>query len=128
MANNSGYTGSQVLSMQKDAVRRVNEMQRQARERVRQSAGGGSPQPTSPPRAPGPGAGPPSPIAPIAPTAPIAQPVIELAAQAAPNPFQGMLQRLGFDQETVTLLVLLLLLVNEGSDTMLILALVYLLL
>jgi len=37
--NQSGYSGAQILSMQKDAMRRVNEMQRQAQEKIKQTQG-----------------------------------------------------------------------------------------
>lgn len=42
-------------------------------------------------------------------------------------PFQGILEKLGMDGETGLILILLLLLVNEGADRTVILALVYIL-
>ena len=42
-------------------------------------------------------------------------------------PFQGILEKLGMDGETGLILILLLLLINEGADRSVILALVYIL-
>ena len=51
-----------------------------------------------------------------------------MAAPAPPaQPFQGFLEKLGLDGETALILILLFLLINEGADQTLILALVYIL-
>ena len=114
MANE--YSGSDMLHMQQDAIRRVREMQRRANEKLRQ---GNSPFPQS-------------------------------AAQSAPRVYQpsssshervshlqtnsssadsltGILDRIGIDNEKAVLLLLIILMLNEGADTKLILALCYLL-
>lgn len=43
-------------------------------------------------------------------------------------PLKGFLDKMDLDQETLSLIMLLLMLVNDGADTMLVLALVYILL
>lgn len=202
MAERSGYSSSQIMAMQRDAIRRVNEMQRISQEKLRQTeaAFGGRvdpPAPASPPAAaqaaqampsspahpereeqspvqerrmpggmgmennsygvnrqghPG-GQGPnavpirhmgggnrPAPP-PEVPPPPLEEvPAEELPEGALPpaeagqteivpaGGLQGILQRMNLDSETVMLLMLLLLLVNEGADVMLIMALVYILL
>ncbi len=171
MAYSKSYSPAQIMAMQKDAVRRVNEMQRIAQEKLRQteSAIGGHPHPGNPepqrqevpspppnnssrpagghPQSPQGGgthanmhppgghmnqnhaqgrtAPPPPPAEPPA-REPEAIPVAE--AELVTSPFQGILQRLNLDQESVLLIVMLLLLINEGADVMLIMALVYILL
>ena len=49
------------------------------------------------------------------------------STQNLQQPFQGILERLGVDGETGLLLILILILVNDGADQTLILALVYIL-
>ena len=113
--SNSGYSASQISAMQQDAVERVREMQRRAREKLE-----GSNQVSAVPvrqqpvqqaayRQPSP-----APAAPAAPAPPA-------------QPFQGFLEKLGLDGETALILILLFLLINEGADQTLILALVYIL-
>lgn len=125
MAVVSGYSSAQMLAMQKDAIRRVNEMQRQAQERLRQTQSllqePDAPPEEVPAQEPAPSLEPKE-------TAPPAQPQETAAPEESGNPFQGIFQRLGLDEESVLLLLLLLLLVNEGADSKLILALVYILL
>ncbi len=135
----NGYSSAQILAMQKDAIRRVNEMQRAAREKLRQTRqqmGEPSPERELPEQ--------PSPEAKAAQPAPEKAPAPEKPpapekAPAAPSggqtqggeggsPLQGILSRLNLDQETLLLLLLLVLLINEGADSKLILALVYVLL
>lgn len=111
--SNSGYSASQISAMQQDAVERVREMQRRAREKLESS----------------------NQIA----SAPVRQQPVQQAAYrqsspavpAAPaspaQPFQGFLEKLGLDGETALILILLFLLINEGADQTLILALVYIL-
>lgn len=125
MPGNSGYSSSQIMSMQKDAVRRVNEMQRVAQDRLRRTAAamnGGAPSPSAPPAPHR------QPAKPNQPAAPASPPPAPVEGDPVPAPFQGFLDRLGLDQESTLLLVLLLLMVNEGADRSLILALVYILL
>lgn len=172
MAYSNSYSPAQIMAMQKDAVRRVNEMQRIAQEKLRQtestigghphpgnpepqqrqevpspppnnssrpigghpqSSQGGGPHANTPPpaghmnqnHAPGRTSPPPPPAEPPA-REPDPIPIAE--AELVTSPFQGILQRLNLDQESVLLIVMLLLLINEGADVMLIMALVYILL
>lgn len=114
MANQSGYSSAQIMSMQRDAERRVNEMRRIAQNRLRQTEVvlHPAPEPVNRPPAPNPvAAEPPLPVLP-----------------EANGGLTGILDRLGLDEETLLILILLLLLVNEGADSMLVLALVYVLL
>ena len=178
MANRNGYSSSQIMAMQKDAVRRVNEMQRMARERLTQSTGAvdtpsepenkqGHASAGEPPRQPNPNNAPPAqphspahtgghtdtahsdsgghrivPIGPHIGSEDHPHGDIQIHSGGGPQgglqsagplsgligPFQGILDRLGLDQESVILLVLLILMVNVGADVSLILALVYILL
>lgn len=115
----SGYSASEISSMQQDAIRRVREMQRRAQKRLEESnrlAAGGSSLPAQP-----------HPHNSTSQTsvhpAETQQP---LPAQPA-LPFQGILEKMGIDGETGLILLLLLLLLNEGADRTLILALAYIL-
>ena len=111
--SNSGYSASQISAMQQDAIERVREMQRRAREKLESS----------------------NQIA----SAPVRQQPVQQAAYrqsspavpAAPaspaQPFQGFLEKLGLDGEAALILILLFVLINEGADQTLILALVYIL-
>lgn len=94
--------------MQQDAIERVREMQRRAREKLESSN-------RSLPAA--------------QPTAhPVSRPPAASQTENSPvQPFQGILEKLGIDGETALILILLLLLLNEGADRSLILALVYIL-
>lgn len=103
MATNQ-YQGNDIMRMQQDAVRRVREMQRRAKEKLNQTptVSSGTPYPqvsreqTSPPA----------------------------------NTQKGnasILDKLGLDREKALLLLLIILLLNEGADQKLILALCYLL-
>ena len=110
-----GYTNEEILAMQKDAIRRVNEMRRMSEEKLRQ---------TAPPEQ--------------QPSPPSSSPKTDekpAPAQEAPasteHPSGGLtaiLQSFGGDSETMLLLALLFLLIKEEADTSLILALVYILL
>ena len=88
-SNRSGYSPSEISSMQREAAERVREMQREARQRVEQ---------TNRMTAPSPPPEPPKPPKPT-PAPPGSAPVL---------PFQGILDRLNLDGETVLLLLLLL--------------------
>lgn len=94
--------------MQQDAIERVREMQRRAREKLESS----------------------NRAVPAVPST--SHPVSHVPAVSQPEnspaqPFQGILEKLGIDGETALILILLLLLLNEGADRSLILALVYIL-
>ncbi len=94
--------------MQQDAIERVREMQRRAREKLESS---NRSVPTAQPTA-----------------QPISRPIAVPQTENSPaQPFQGILEKLGIDGETALILILLLLLLNEGADRSLILALVYIL-
>ena len=111
---NGGYSAAEFSSMQQDAVNRVLEMQRRAQMRLEQSN-----RMVSAGQMPAPGS--------------LSQHPAPHRAQTQPSvlqpsfPFQGILEKLGLDGETVLLLILLLILLNEGADRSLILALVYVL-
>lgn len=139
MAVVSGYSSAQMLAMQKDAIRRVNEMQRQAQERLRQTQEilEPPPQEADPPAEEPAGEAEPSneeepagraePSPAMEEGVPAGQPP-GTGAAAEPSPGMGILQRLGLDEESILLILLLILLINEGADSKLILALVYVLL
>lgn len=166
MPTNSGYTNSEISAMQRDAIRRVNEMQRISQEKLRQthqafSAPQNAPRPSEPPphsgnAAFGQGSSIPvhhtaSPSGSSPPSFPLPDHRVD-TPQLSPHPphppehheephpvprpeggepesiFKGILQRLNLDSESIMLLLLTLLLVNEGADSKLIMALVYILL
>lgn len=105
------YSPGDFAAMQKDAVARVQEMQRRADEKLRQS-NAVLPAPPPPPKTP--------PLPPPLPPTP----------SPVPNNDNGKLQQLlsvaGIDNDRLLILGLLLLLYNEGSDQTLLLALLYL--
>lgn len=113
---NNGYTQSQIAAMQRDAMRRVNEMQRISKEKL----GSGAVAPNH---------------APPVPTSTVINefssepsPVEQCETEVISDGFTGFLDKLNLDSEMILLVVMLLLLVNEGADIKLILALVYILL
>lgn len=114
--NQSGYTDAQIRSMQQDAVRRVNEMQRMARQRV--DTPSGQQRPPNQQKPPDPKEPCTNPIAPE----PCMQPTLPIQ-----NGLIGFLDRMNLDEEKILLIGILILLINEGADTYLILALVYIL-
>lgn len=116
MANE--YSGSDMLHMQQDAIRRVKEMQRRANEKVRQ----GNSQAST--------------IVSHTSFDPSDRPTsretknTQLPAnqnQSSSGSLTGILDRIGIDNEKAVLLLLIILMLNEGADTKLILALCYLL-
>ncbi len=118
-SRNSGYSASELSSMQRDAMERVREMQRRARQRIEETNRMVTESPTVP-----------------APHRSMQQPAnnnttthkpAATSRPAQPAPLQGILDRLNLDGDTVLILILLLLLMNDGSDQSLILALVWLL-
>lgn len=134
---NSGYSSSEILSMQRDAAERVREMQRRAQQKLYQSntqqmggpnlmtarqsvpsqhnggSSGGIPAYSVPP--------------------PRQEPPLshQTPPQSAPPPFsfgnsiQGILDQFHLDQDRIVLLLLFLVLMREESDPMLLLALAY---
>lgn len=112
-----GYSSEEIMAMQRDAIRRVNEMRRISEEKLRQSKAART-EPVEPvphpPQIPADLSEPPKP-----------QPV---PSAASPGGLGALLQTFGKDHETLLLLSLLFLLIREGADTSLILALVYVLL
>lgn len=127
MANNSGYSSTEIMTMQKDAMRRVNEMQRIAREKIEGTI---APAVTS--------AIPNKPIKNVTNQPPSRQiPNTDTITQQKPqnvsmeivhDGFTGILEKLNLDDEKLILILLIILLVNEGADIILILALGYILL
>lgn len=123
MEEKSGYSAQQIAAMQRDAVRRVNEMQRIAREKVAAPQQDIAAEPPSTPQ----------PNIPIHQQSPAAQGTPLSAANhgllsiVQPNFFSGILDKLNLDTETIMLMLLIFVLLNEGSDNILILALVYIL-
>lgn len=114
---NSGYTQSQIAAMQRDAVRRVNEMQRMSRERLSNGIGMPARPQTPPPQ----------------PTQSHQQvneppPIEQCETEVVPNSLTGFLDKLHLDPEMILIMLLLLVLVNEGADVKLILAMVYIML
>ncbi|MEG0691593.1 MAG: hypothetical protein RR444_00750 [Oscillospiraceae bacterium] len=118
--NNNGYTQSQILTMQQDAMRRVNEMQRISRERLGNNVSVPAHQPQ------------PDHHNPPAKSHHVEkkeeQEIERCQPEVVQNGFKGILERLNLDEEKIIIIMLLILLVNEGADIMLILALVYILL
>lgn len=102
----NGYSGAEVLSMQQDAIRRVQEMQRRANAHLTPSA--------APPEEP--------------PAQPPADPPKKPEEAPPTKTIGGLLEQFGVDPEQALLLVLLLLLAQEKADSKLLLALAYLLL
>lgn len=101
MASNQ-YQGNDVIRMQQDAVRRVREMQRRANEKLQQSGA-------------------------AAPPASVPAQQHTPSPPPAPKASASVLDKLGLDPEKALLLLLIVLLLNEGADQKLILALCYLL-
>ena len=117
------YSNGELRTMQEEAARRVAEMRRIANEHLRRSA----PVPQEPPR----------PEPQIQQIKPAPKPVhralpVEFPS-AAEAPFssgglEGIIRNLGLESDRMILIGLLILLINEGADTVLILAVFYLLL
>ncbi len=130
---NSGYSSGEMLRMQQDAIRRVQEMQRRSQERVRQ--------PTTPPigtppmqdiangqtnQAPPPPV--PPPTTPTPPSNGLGGLLSSLLGKKGDGDETGLLAQFGIDEEQALILALLLILLREGADHKLILALCYILL
>ena len=127
---NSNYSSSDLMSMQQDAVRRVREMQRIANSKL-----GGVQEAAQPEQRHSAGQA----AAPVPPaigqvpgrdrhheaerekTAPP-------ASSGGSNPLSGILSQLNLDHDRLIILLLLIVLMNEGADQKLLLALCYLLL
>lgn len=115
---NSNYSSSDMMSMQRDAVRRVKEMQRIANSRVYSS-------PTSEPKRAGG----------HSPNIPTSLPPKQESNRGEKkpsfedgNPISGLLSQLNLDSDRLIILILLIVLMNEGADQKMLLALCYLLL
>lgn len=139
----SGYSQSQILTMQQDAVRRVHEMQRRARAIAGNTADTqqGTNTRNTPPSSPAPPSSHvikdkgetdavlPVPVKAQPPNMPLNQPIPETSGGfLQPGCIEGFLEKLGIDNERLIIIGILLLLLNEGADNMLLLALVYILL
>ena len=116
MAENR-YSGGDMMSMQRDAIRRVREMQRRANEKLGQQA---SPQARQNRPSSSPAHTEHNHAVPVPATVP-AEKVPQVSG------LSSFLSNLDLDQEKIMLLMLLVLLIREGADTKLILALCYLL-
>jgi len=121
---NSNYSGADMMSMQQDAVRRVKEMQRIANSRVNSTPTSGLQHETK------------TISAPISEKKIGSTQRLDIASHptersdetANDNPISGLLSRLHLDNDRLIVLVLLIVLLNEGADQKLLLALCYLLL
>jgi len=137
MAEMNGYTSAETIAMQKDAIRRVNEMRRLSNEKLRQTqeafSAGNHPGQKAPEarqekfepefHEQGRVGAQQYPL-----RAKEEPEVIACEPEIAKSGLQGILQRLNLDSDSIILIVMLLLLINEGADVMLIMALVYILL
>lgn len=97
------YSHSELMSMQQDAIRRVQEMQRRSQEKVQQSRRQPAPESERKP------------------------PQQKKEEGGALSPVETILRDLKLDHDRLMILGLLLVLINEGGDRTLILALCYLL-
>lgn len=132
---NSGYSSSEILSMQRDAAERVREMQRRAQDRLRQSNGqpmgnhSGMRQPPQVPHNSRPAAG--IPVVSFPPPRQEAPPPHQTAPPPPPpsssfgDSIQGILKQFHLDQDRIVLILLFLVLMREEADPMLLLALAY---
>ena len=116
----TNYSSSDMMAMQRDAMRRVQEMQRIAKSRVN-----GGQDTAAAQSAPAPPVSAPSPNRPQ--QAPSKQ-ECPVAAPAEKNILQELLSGLNLDHDRLIILLLLIVLMNEGVDGKLLLALCYLLL
>lgn len=122
MAGNE-YSGADMMSMQRDAIRRVREMQRRANEKIQPHPGGARQSTSFHASSQTPYVG----FEQERTQAPnTSRPIKEVSSDERINPL-SVLESLNLDQEKVILLLLIVLLLHEGADTKLILALCYLL-
>ena len=110
------YSSDELASMQKDAMERVREMQRRADETLRRS----NASLVSPPKTEVP---PPAPLSP--PETPKPSPVPPIRPNTN-GKISTVLSAAGIDQDRMIILVLLLILYNDGADNLILLALLYL--
>lgn len=115
----SDYSSAQMMQMQQDAIRRVHEMQRIARERV--AAAGAPAEAEMLEEAPSLSQNKRSPHQ-------NQHAVVANSSLLHPNAFGGFLGKLGLEQDQLILAGIILMLINEGADNLLILALCYILL
>lgn len=114
MAENR-YSSGEMMSMQRDAIRRVREMQRRANEKLRQQQ-----QPVAPVHQ--------NSVSSNQPQHTHSAPPPISAEKFSPTlGLSSFLSNFELDQEKILLLLLIVLLLNEGADTKLVLALCYLL-
>lgn len=124
--NQNHYTNAELMAMQQDAIRRVQDMHRRAQQRVQ-----GQPDSTrtqrgttshSAPRSHSSSAQEQQRRQPPAPSPPA-----EIQQTGDETPIDKILKDLNIDKDRIILLGLIILLLNEGADRTLIIALVYLL-
>lgn len=115
--NDSGYTSSEILAMQRDAIRRVREMQRRANSHV----------PHVPPSNPAPTDGASQEQRREAPPPKKNhQEQKNNPAVLLPNRLQGLISSIGIDEDKAVVLAVILILLSQNADQALIIALLYL--
>lgn len=132
------YTNAEIASMQKDAMRRVNEMQRIARQKINATAAVPPPNLPAQLRSPVVVEAQPQPLSHEAQQATpvsvhehhhdVPTQVPNATTGLASSTFAGILDKLKLDDEKILLILLIFVLINEGADLTLILALGYILL
>ena len=115
------YTEQELQRMQEEAIQRVRQMQQRAEQTARQQGWTGSALPPTPPTPPTQTESAPPPVPP---TPPAAFPFSELFRGQTSSPLGGLMQWAG--GERGILLALLAVLMGEGADPALLLALFYL--
>lgn len=123
--NQNHYTNAELMAMQQDAIRRVQDMHRRAQQRVQgQPDSTRTQRGTSHPaqRSRSNGAQEQQHRQPPAPSPPA-----EIQQTGEGTPIEKILKDLNIDKDRIILLGLIILLLNEGADRTLIIALVYLL-
>ena len=135
------YTPRQLQNMQQEAIRRVQEMQRRSQQAVgrRNNNSQNHPSPPTGGKTAGKAEGHPSdsqsrpPVSPSAPPPstvsenPAALPALDKVITME-NPLKGITQALHLDHDRILILLVLFSLLEEGADTTMLLALVYLML
>ena len=121
----STYSQSDMLRMQQDAINRVHEMQRRAQRTIEETNGSirhVHDAPQNPPPLQAAHRAPPHRHEGPVPAAP------HPAPERSANPLGNLFSALNFDSEQILIGILLVVLINEGADMPIILALLYLLL
>lgn len=128
------YTNAEIVSMQKDAMRRVNEMQRIARQKINSTVAVPPKNLPTQLRQPTIVTQQPQQAQSAAPQVAVGQRpatpqhVPQVATEVVSSTFAGILDKLNLDDEKILLILLIFVLINEGADLSLILALGYILL